>query len=103
MPPPWLGALGGVGDGSPWGESPRIENKGLSLPCITFYHRSSAGIPAITFKFQPFSGAVAQNPRLSGWGPPGSKQRLQRASYTPVAPTTISSLDSTSRCVCLAG
>src|SRR5580692_4519088 len=36
-------------------------------------------------------------------GMPGSKQRRQRASYIPLAPTTIRSVDSTSRWVCLAG
>ena len=33
---------------------------------------------------------------------PGSKQRRQRASYIPAAPTTTRSLDCTSRCVRLA-
>src|SRR5438045_4920144 len=36
-------------------------------------------------------------------GMPGSKHRRHRASYMPAAPTTIRSLDSTSRWVCLAG
>ena len=34
---------------------------------------------------------------------PGSKQRRQRASYVPAAPTTIRSSDPTRRWVCLAG
>src|SRR5260370_332661 len=43
------------------------------------------------------------NSNNSCLGTPGSKQRRQRASYMPPAPTTIRSSDSTRRCVCLAG
>ena len=44
---------------------------------------------------------LGQTPTVRGqWG---SKQRRQRASYIPPAPTTIRSSDATSRCVCTAG
>src|ERR1700691_1759802 len=47
-----------------------------------------------------FTAFSASTFSCANWG---SKQRRQRASYIPPAPTTIKSSDATKRCVCAAG
>src|SRR5690242_17918850 len=54
FPPPPPPSLEGVGDESPAGESPRMENTGLSLPYLIFYHRMSFEIPAMTLTGSAF-------------------------------------------------
>src|ERR1019366_707771 len=111
----WTTTGGGGVLGSLGFESPRIENKGTLLSFTLYYighsilHRAlyitSGGnnVCCIRHPLRAEDTAGLAKSSVSCLGTPGSKQRRQRASYIPAAPTTIKSSDSTRRWVCLAG
>src|SRR5579872_1594870 len=102
----WTTTGGGGALGSLGFESPRIENKGTLLSFTLYYiaRQQCFLYSCMTLKpglrFHPLWAVDTTGrakSRVSCLGTPGSKQRRQRASYMPAAPTTIKSSDSTRR------